>query len=134
VPTADTQGVAEPEVASRRAGRVAVDGDRGRVPPRILSVAYVVIREGPANTAEHASGTNVTVRLSANGDELAVMVGDGDRGFTCDEEQAAKQDPHPGLGMLRRRVAEVGGRLRVESRHGRGTRVIAALLIHGVAS
>jgi hypothetical protein len=62
VPTADTQGVAEPELASRRAGRVAVDGDRGRVPPRILSVAYVVIREALANAAEHASGTNVTVR------------------------------------------------------------------------
>jgi len=120
--------VAEPELASRRAGRVAVEGDRGRVPPRILWVAYVVIREAPANAAEHASGTNVTVRLSANEE------GDGGRGFTRDREHAAKVDHHRGPEMLRRRVAEVGGRLRVESRHRRGTRVSAALPIHRVAS
>ena len=104
------------------------------MPPRIFSVAFVVIREALANAAEHTSGTNATVGLSANQDELAVMVGgDGGRGFTRDEEQAAKQNPHRGLEMLRRRVAEVRGRLRVESWHGRGTRVIAALPIHGVA-
>jgi signal transduction histidine kinase len=110
VPTADTQGMAEPELASQRAGRVAGEGDTGRVPPRILPGAFVIIGEALANVAKHASGTNVAVRLFA------------------------KKDHHPGVEILRRRAAEVGGRLRVESGYGQGTRDIAALLIHGVAS
>jgi signal transduction histidine kinase len=114
--------------------RVAVEGDLGLVPPRILSVAYVVIREALTNAAKHASGTNVTVRLTANEGELAVMVGDGGRGFSRDEEAAARLDHHLGLDMLRRRVGEVGGKLRIESRHGRGTRVIATIPIEKVAS
>lgn len=118
----------------RLPARVAVEGDLSSVPPRVLSVAYVVIREALANAAKHAAGRNVTVTLSAGHDDLTVIVGDGGRGFTHQDEQAAREANHIGLDMLRRRVGEVGGRLRVESRPGKGTRVIAQLPIQEVAS
>jgi signal transduction histidine kinase len=118
----------------RLPARVAVEGDLNAVPARVLSVAYVVIREALANAAKHAAGRNVTVTLSAGHEDLTVIVGDGGRGFTPQDELAAREANHVGLDMLRRRVGEVGGKLRVESRPGKGTRVIAQLPIHEVAS
>ncbi len=118
----------------RLPARVAVEGDLSAVPARVLSVAYVVIREALANAAKHAAGRNVTVTLSADNDELTVIVGDSGRGFTPQDELAAREANHIGLDMLRRRVGEVGGKLRVESRPGKGTRVIAQLPIHEVVS
>jgi signal transduction histidine kinase len=118
----------------RLPARVAVEGNLGGVPSRVLSVAYVVIREALANAAKHAEGRGVTVTLSATDRDLTVVVGDGGRGFTRQDEMAAREAHHVGLDLLRRRVGEVGGQLRIESRPGRGTRVIARLPIDGVAS
>jgi signal transduction histidine kinase len=118
----------------RLPARVAVEGDLNGVPGRVLSVAYVVIREALANAAKHADGRGVTVTLSAGDRDLMVVVGDGGRGFTEADELAAREAHHVGLDLLRRRVGEVGGQLRIESRPGKGTRVIARLPMHGVAS
>jgi signal transduction histidine kinase len=118
----------------RLPARVAVEGDLSGVPARVLSVAYVVIREALANAAKHADGRGVTVTLSAGDRDLMVVVGDGGRGFSEADELAAREAHHVGLDLLRRRVGEVGGQLRIESRPGKGTRVIARLPMHGVAS
>jgi signal transduction histidine kinase len=118
----------------RLPARVAVEGDLSGVPGRVLSVAYVVIREALANAAKHAGGRGVTVTLAAGESDLVVAVGDGGRGFTREDERAAREAHHVGLELLRRRVGEVGGQLQIESRPGRGTRVIARLPMHGVAS
>jgi signal transduction histidine kinase len=118
----------------RLPARVAVEGDLSEIPSRVLSVAYVVIREALANAAKHAAGQGVTVTLAAEMGDLVVVVGDGGRGFSREDEAAAKEAHHVGLDLLRRRVGEVGGQLRIESRPGKGTRVIARLPMHGVAS
>jgi hypothetical protein len=64
---------------------------------------------GLGERGQHASGTKVTVRLSAT------------------------KDHHPGVEMFRPMAVKVTDRLRVESRHGRGTRVITALPMYPVA-
>jgi signal transduction histidine kinase len=111
----------------RLPARVAVKGDLNAVAPRVLSVAYSVIREGLTNAAKHAAGSNVTVTLSASDNELTVTVADTGRGFTQDKENAARAANHFGLNMLRARVQDVGGALDVQSRAGRGTRLVAHL-------
>jgi signal transduction histidine kinase len=118
----------------RLPARVAVEGDLSTVPGPVLSVAYVVIREALTNAAKHAASNNVTVSLSAGVDDLTVIVGDGGKGFTRRDVMAAREAKHVGLAMLRRRVAEIGGRLQVESRPGKGTRVIAELPLRRTAS
>ena len=107
--------------------RVAVKGDLNAVPPRVLSVAYSVIREGLTNAAKHAPGSSVNVSLAATDGELTVSVADNGRGFSRDQEAAARAANHFGLNMLRARVGDVGGTLDVESRPSRGTRVIARM-------
>jgi signal transduction histidine kinase len=118
----------------RLPARVAVEGDLSEVPGRTLSVAYVVIREALANAAKHAAARNVTVRLTAGEHDLVVTVGDSGPGFTHQQEEEAREAHHVGLDLLRRRVREVGGRLRVESQPGKGTRITARLPIRRVAS
>lgn len=118
----------------RLPARVAVEGDLSTVPAKVLSVAYVVIREALTNAAKHSAASSVTVRLWAREDDLTVIVGDSGRGFTRRHEQAAREAKHVGLDMLKRRVAEIGGKLQVESGPGKGTRVIAELPIGRAAS
>lgn len=117
----------------RLPAQVSVEGDVNDVPARILSVAYVVIREALANAAKHASAGNVSVTLAARDGELEVTVDDGGRGFTEADEREARQAHHFGLDMLRRRVREVGGELLVDSAPGKGTRVLARLPVSEVA-
>jgi signal transduction histidine kinase len=111
--------------------RVVVEGDFSRVPARVMSVAYVVVREALANAAKHAGDSPVRVRVAATDGDLAVTVGDDGQGFSPRDEQAARAAHHIGLEMLRRRVRDVGGRLRIESRSGAGTRVTAHFPIEG---
>jgi signal transduction histidine kinase len=118
----------------RLPARTSVQGDLSTVPAPVLSVAYVVLRETLANAAKHAPGTSVSVELAAGPTELTVVVADSGRGFTPQEELEAREGHHFGLQMLRHRVSEVGGVLQVQSRPGSGTRVVAHLPLHEVAS
>jgi signal transduction histidine kinase len=114
--------------------RVSMEGDLHAVPPRVLSVAYIVIREALTNAAKHAPGANVSVDLAAGPSELTVSVNDAGHGFTPQEELAAREGRHFGLHMLHQRVEEIGGTLEVHSVRGSGTRITARLPFHEVAS
>jgi signal transduction histidine kinase len=117
----------------RLPARVSVEGNLAAVPDRVVSVAYVVIRESLANAAKHAAAGNVTVLLSVGERELVITVGDSGPGFTRRDEQAARDSHHVGLELLRRQVRDAGGRLRVESAPGKGTRIVARLPMMGAA-
>jgi signal transduction histidine kinase len=129
-----TTSIADVVKRWRLPARVAVEGDLNAVPGRVLSVAYVVIREALTNAAKHAASNNVTVSLSAGEADLTVIVGDGGKGFTRRDLQNAREANHVGLDMLKRRVTEIGGKLQVETRPGKGTRVIAEFPIRRNAS
>lgn len=101
-----------------------IDGDLRRVAPDVLEVASAVIREGVTNAAKHAGTARVRARVVV-GDDLEVRVEDDGRGFEPDAAEPG--DGHLGLALLRRRVEETGGVLRVESSPAGGTRVIARL-------
>ncbi len=101
----------------------SVEGDLRRSPPEVLEVAAAVIREGVANAAKHAQAERVRVRVVAR-EGLEVRVEDDGRGF--DPRSVAASEGHLGLAMLRRRVEDAGGALRIESCPA-GSRLIATL-------
>lgn len=103
----------------------SIEGDVHSVPDRVLEAASAVIRESVANAAKHSGSQDVQVRVTARDDSLEVLVEDHGRGFRPDD--TGLSDGHLGLEMMRRRVAEQGGRLDVESAPGNGTRVVARL-------
>jgi signal transduction histidine kinase len=79
-----------------------------------------VAQESLANIARHARASSVTVTLSWLPGSLLLDVADDGIGF---ERHAVT--PGRGLAGMRERLAEIGGRLIVESEPGRGTTIAA---------
>ena len=96
---------------------VAVDE---RLPEPIEVAAYYLVSESLANVAKHAGASCATVDVSrTNGQVVVEVVDDGVGGA----------DPERGSGLrgLADRVEALGGRLRVWSPSGGGTRVKAEI-------
>jgi signal transduction histidine kinase len=78
----------------------------------------LILKEAVTNIARHAEATRVDIDLSIEGRDLMLNIRDDGRGFDLDRES----DGH-GLPNLRRRTAELRGRIAIASSPGRGTEV-----------
>jgi signal transduction histidine kinase len=88
----------------------------------VEGAAYYVVCEALTNVAKHAEGGTATeVDLSDGDGELTVVISDHGPGFVD------RGSGGTGLTNLRDRVEALGGRLRVESTPGLGTKVSAHL-------
>jgi signal transduction histidine kinase len=95
-------------------------GVEERLPERVEVAAYYVVSESLANVAKHAHASQARVLLERRDDYLMVeIVDDGDGG--ADTERGS------GLRGLADRVEALGGRLRVWTPLGGGTRVEAEI-------
>lgn len=99
--------------------RLAVDLD-GRLAESVEVAAYYVVSESLANIGKHAQATSATVDVAHNGQQVVVEVVDDGVGG-ADTEQGS------GLRGLTDRVEALGGRLRIWTPRGGGTRVRAEL-------
>ena len=91
-----------------------------RLPEPIEVAAYYLVSESLANVAKHADASSATVEVSrAHGQVVVEIVDDGVGG--ADSERGS------GLRGLADRVEALGGRLRVWSPTGGGTRVKAEI-------
>ncbi|HLG07449.1 MAG TPA: sensor histidine kinase [Gaiellaceae bacterium] len=103
-------------LAGRSPIPVSVDATQERFSPEIEATAYFVASEGLANVAKHAGATRASIRATHAGELLVVEISDDGVGG------AAAQNGS-GLRGLTDRVEALGGRLRVESPAGSGTRI-----------
>ena len=107
-------------LAARTPVRVVVaQAPTGRLPPPIEATAYFVACEGLANAVKHARASRITISASRQDGRLVVEIADDGIG--------GADSSGSGLRGLADRLEAQGGRLRVESRNGRGTRVIGEL-------
>jgi signal transduction histidine kinase len=91
-----------------------------RFSPEIEGAAYFVACEALANTVKHAAATSVTITAVTRDGWLVIDVADDGVG-------GAAVDGGTGLRGLADRVEAHGGRFRIESPAGGGTRVIGVL-------
>ncbi|HXV32824.1 MAG TPA: histidine kinase [Gaiellaceae bacterium] len=96
---------------------VAIDE---RLPEQVEVAAYYLVSESLVNTAKHARATSVSVDVSRTNDQAVVEVVDDGIG-------GADTEHGTGLRGLADRVEALGGRLRVWSPSGGGTRVRAEI-------
>ena len=108
-------------LAGRSSLPVRVDATDERFSPDVEVVAYFVACEALANVVKHAHASVVTVAAHRENGALVIEVADNGVG-------GAQLDGGSGLRGLADRVEARGGRLRVESPHGGGTRVVAEIL------
>ena len=112
--------------AARTGVRVAFEhtGVERRFAPEVETAIYRIAQEALTNVARHAAVGAAVVRLWAGDDGLGLQVEDRGQGFDL---RAAVDGSSSGLAGMRERVALLGGRLRVESAPGSGTRLTAEL-------
>lgn len=92
----------------------------GSLPPAVESTAYFVVAEALTNALKHAAARNLAVRLTPVNGQVHVEVRDDGVGGAS---------PRRGTGLrgLADRVDALGGRLRIDSPVGAGTRIVAEL-------
>lgn len=110
------------ELAARSPVPATVEAPSGRWPPAIEAAVYFVCSEALTNVAKYARASHATVVVEERGNRLRVAVADDGVGGA---------DPSVGSGLrgLADRVEALDGRLRVASRPGRGTRVLAEIVL-----
>jgi signal transduction histidine kinase len=106
-------------VAARTPLDVTIDVSTARLPADVETAAYFVACEALANAVKHARASRVSVIASIADGMLAIEVADDGVGGALAGGS--------GLRGLADRVAALGGRLRVESPDGGGTRVIGEI-------
>ena len=105
--------------------RLAPSGPAPVLPRAAEAHLFAIAREALSNAVKHARVNAVDVRVLAGPEEVVLEVADDGRGF----DPQAPRPGHFGLGSMRSRAAEIGGRLTIDSALGRGTvvRVVVPL-------
>ncbi len=101
------------------------DADR-RFPPEVEVTLFRVAQGLIGNILEHSEAKNASIRLECNASECVLRIEDDGVGF--DVGKLTRVDPSgrgAGVFTMKERVGLVGGHCRIESRPGRGTRVVA---------
>lgn len=93
---------------------------RRRAPAMLM-----VLQEAVGNAISHGAAANVRVRVRFAADALAVLISDDGCGFDTSVKFGSD---HLGLAGMKKRVSEMGGRFRVLSKRGAGTRVWAGIV------
>jgi signal transduction histidine kinase len=106
-------------VVSRLAVPVHADVPGTRLPPEIEASAYFIVAEALTNVVKHAGASRADVTVALDDGRLQLDVRDDGGGDA---------DPRGhGLLGIKDRVAALGGRLRIESPPGAGTRLSVEL-------
>lgn len=106
--------------------RVAVSDDVGRVAPEVETAIYRVVQESLHNVAKHSNAHFVTIELNRTEDHLRLRIEDDGVGIS-NVNASNSQRPTFGLAGMRERISALGGTLRVESRKGKGTKILASV-------
>lgn len=118
-----TQGglaVALDALAGRASVPVTVDARLERLRPEIEATAYFVASEALANIAKHARASGASITASCEDGRLVIEVVDDGVG-------GAATEGGTGLRGLADRLEAQGGRLRIESPPGNGTRIVGEI-------
>ena len=91
-----------------------------RLPEPVEAAAYYLVAEALTNVAKYAGASHVDVSVTRDGQRAVVVVSDDGVG-------GADASYGSGLRGLADRIEALGGRLRVESPSGGGTRIAAEI-------
>ena len=100
--------------------RVAISDDVGRLDPVIETAIYRVVQESLHNVAKHAQAQNVNIQMEREGETLKLVIEDDGMGI-----RAVTNPLRPSFGMagMQERISTLGGKMKVVSRKGEGTKI-----------
>ncbi len=97
-------------------------------PSRDCEIAlFRIAQEALTNAIRHSQAREVTVSLTATGEQLALCITDDGVGFDATAQDSLVEGGKLGLLSMRERAEAAGAEIRVETAPGAGTRVIVGL-------
>jgi signal transduction histidine kinase len=81
-------------------------------------------REALSNIARHSGASTARISVASEGTSLSLEIADNGRGFDPSEPRSAG---HLGLRNMARRAAALGATLAIDSKAGRGTRIVVTM-------
>ena len=111
---------------ARIEGELKVVGQERRLPPDVELTIFRIAQEALRNAERHARATQVAVTLTFIGGKTRkarLHVADNGTGFTLPVAGDFAASGHLGLLGMRERAESLGGKLRIQSSPGNGTRV-----------
>jgi PAS domain S-box-containing protein len=114
------------QVAQRSGLELEVRGaePQPRLPSATEIALFRVAQEALTNIVKHAHASAAAVALAAEPGRVTLTIADNGAGFDTERPPAAPGSRGMGMASMRERAEAVGGRPRIESAPGRGTRVI----------
>ena len=101
---------------------VDVNGEAGALPEQVAHQVYRVAQEAVTNAMKHAHATQIALRLRIAPQQVDLQVADDGCGFEPDGVFTSRNGNFGLIGM-QERARQVGGKLRLDSQPGNGTRV-----------
>ncbi len=92
--------------------------DRRKLEPLFVRQVFLLYKEALHNVTRHAGASRVSIEIAVDGDQFTLRIQDDGTGFA----DTGVNHGH-GLNSMRRRAADAGGTLDIDSAPGRGTRV-----------
>ncbi|HZQ48511.1 MAG TPA: two-component regulator propeller domain-containing protein [Verrucomicrobiae bacterium] len=80
---------------------------------------FLTVKEALNNVVKHAQASEVRLHVSVNDSELEILIEDDGRGFAFETPDQFGN----GLGNMKKRIEEIGGRFELTSRPEKGTRI-----------
>ncbi|MDJ0656162.1 MAG: PAS domain S-box protein [Xanthomonadales bacterium] len=100
------------------------------IDPDIAALIYRSVRELLTNIVKHAQAQDVKISYRHGDEGLSITVEDNGAGFDTSLLDPNRDLTRFGLFSIRERLGHIGGRFKVESRPGRGTRVTLLAPLH----
>jgi two-component system sensor histidine kinase DegS len=113
------------ETQYRMATDFSVSGDETTMPPRTKIFLFRIIQEALSNVEKHAKANQVSVQVEIGRQALSATVTDNGVGFDVDSiSRNPEKWDHFGLRGIVERARLVGGDAKIESKKGKGTRIV----------
>jgi PAS domain S-box-containing protein len=91
--------------------------DLNRLKPDVETAIFRIIQEAMTNMFRHSGARNGRVSLQEKRDQVVVTVSDDGKGIDEQVVQLRPESVGVGIGGMRQRVSELGGRLRLSNAH-----------------
>ena len=114
------------QFSSRTGIQVKVEGDENmeRLGISVENALFRIAQEALTNVAKHAEASQATINLGAEDGYACLEISDNGKGFNKERTSAKRDVGTWGLLTMHERALRTGGRFRIESHIGKGTRVV----------
>ncbi len=99
---------------------IVSEGEERTVARHFCGSLLLIMQEAVGNAIRHGAAKHVEVRVSFREKDIELVINDDGCGF---DVGAALETGHYGLSTMERRINELGGEMKIESRPGAGTTV-----------